>query len=412
MVEEEVGEAHHVAAPGEGDGEHRHHKQTPGQRALHQQQPQHEEHADEGADIDGTRGAGLLAPILPQLLIEGHVVALGQRHGFLAARQGHGGAALGVGHQERPGLADAVAPHGDVTALQSAGGLVGGVFAHVRQLRLAAHALAGVFPGVVEVADVHHDAQNAARSEGERPPEPAPEGGPSFGGFPEERLQEPGQRQRGDDEAEVVAHLHVVAQDLQAHEERRDDRAPGVAPAVAERHAADGGRDEGQREHLPDVARADDDEVVAGEGPQDGAQRSHPPAEVEAAHHDVEAQEQDEDPGGHVGQTEHIDLLHGGQRVGRVVGGRHLIGGHAREEGVGPAGAGPVVRLAVELHLLSGPHAARVVVSAQDEAVPEGHHEVEHADRHKDRHGGGIAQIFFHRSSLFGCKISKKTHKS
>ena len=61
----------------------------------------------------------------------------------------------------------------------------------------------------------------------------------------------------------------MVAQDLQGGEETREHDAPQIAPAIAEGHAGDGGRDETEREQLPYMAGCYDDEIIAAEGPQD-----------------------------------------------------------------------------------------------------------------------------------------------
>ena len=94
------------------------------------------------------------------------------------------GTALDVGHQEGPRLTDAIAPGGDIVSLQPAAGLVGRILGLLRQLALAAHTLAAVFPCVIKVGDVDGNADEAAKGEDgsgtDPPPNPSRQGGESF----------------------------------------------------------------------------------------------------------------------------------------------------------------------------------------------------------------------------------------
>ena len=182
IVQPQVGPRHEVLTPCEGDAEDGGDEKRPFHRPLDDEEAEDEEEHHEGADIDGSAGARLLAPVLPEALIDGHIRLVGLGHRRLALREGLAGAALDVGDEQRPCLADAVAPGGDVAALQAAGRLVGGVEGLVCQLALAAHGLLGVLPGVEEVGGVDGEADEAAEGEDARAFSPlAPRGGPPYG---------------------------------------------------------------------------------------------------------------------------------------------------------------------------------------------------------------------------------------
>ena len=242
VVDEQVGEPHEVVPPREEHAQHRGREQAPFHRAAHDEQAQHEEHQHEGAHVDGAARSGLLAPVLSQLVgHEGIFRFAGLARLFVGAERELRGAALGVGHEQRPGFADAVAPGRDVVAVQSASRLVGRVLHRlVRQFAAPAHALLAVFIRVVEVGQVDAYAQHGCRREHRRGAHPL------LYGFRLHGLDEPGQRHEEHHGQEVVGHLHVVGEYLQSHEEGRHERAREQSAAVAEHHAGDGGRDEGQ----------------------------------------------------------------------------------------------------------------------------------------------------------------------
>ena len=142
------------------------------------------------------------------------------------------------------------------------------------------------------------------------------------------------------------------------------------------------------------MSGADDDEEVGREGPYHGTERGHPGAEVEGAQQDVEAQQEDEDVHHHVRQPESVDGFGLGQQVGGVVARRHLVGGHAGEERVGPACA--LARaFAVLLHFHAGTHAACVVVAGEYESLRDGMEEVDKGDGHEEDYCGRIGEKAF-----------------
>ena len=152
IVKEEVGEAHEILSPRQEDGEDCGSQQGPLHGTAHDEQAQDEEYHHEGTHVHRTRGAGLFAPVLTHLVEDAAVHGVGLLHGLLVASHGYRGTSLGVGHQQGPCLADAIAPGSDVVALQSAACLVARVGFH--QFALAAHGLLAVFIGVIEVRQV------------------------------------------------------------------------------------------------------------------------------------------------------------------------------------------------------------------------------------------------------------------
>ena len=172
----------------------------------------------------------------------------------------------------------------------------------------------------------------------------------------------------------------MVGEHLQSREDTRHHNAPQIPAAVAEHDTRYRRRDEAQRKHLPDVARGNDDEIVAGERPHDGTQRGHPLAEVEGAQQDVEPQQKHEHIACHFGEPQLVDLLYPTERIGTAVRGRHLIGGHAGEQRIGPARTLAVVRLAILHHLHVRAHGGIMVGARQHLAVHDGFPEIGQAD--------------------------------
>ena len=385
IVEEEIGKGHEVATPREEYTQHGGCEQSPLHGPLDDEETEDEEHEHKGTHVDGAAGTGLLAPVLSYLLVDRVELRVGLLHSGLIGCEGHRGASLDIGDEQRPCLVDAVAPLGDVVAVQSTAGLVGGVL--LDQLALSAHALLAILPGVVKVAQIDADAQRGAHE--------ADGGG--FGKAVEavaaDGLNEEGYHHEEDDEQIVVGHLHVVGLDLKSGEDGCEQQAAQVATAIGQHHAGNHGRKIGQRHHLPDVARGDDDEEVRRERPDDGSQHSQLLAEVEGAQQDVEAQEVGKDVPHILGKPQMVgvhDLL---QTVGTRIRRRSLIGGHAAECGVGPArhfaGAGVIFRL-----LLTSSATRRRVVAVEDAAVKVGRHEIDKRYQRKQNYCGCIEPVF------------------
>ena len=259
IVEEEVGEPHEVSAPREQHGEHCRSEQRPLHRAFHDEQTQHEEHHHERSDVHRTACARLVAPVLTHLLIYLVELGVGFLHSLLVLRQRHRSAALGVRHEQRPSLVDAVAPLRDIVAVETARSLVGRVLLH--QLALAAHRLLRILPCMVEVGEVDHHAQHRRHRAHRR----------SLGETRHlllaQSLYEIGYDHEQHDEQIVVSHLHVVGLNLERREQTREHEAPNILAAVGEHDARNHRRQISQRNHLPDVSGGDDDEEVAAESP-------------------------------------------------------------------------------------------------------------------------------------------------
>ena len=161
IVDEEVRQTHKVLTPREHDTQYGGSQQGPLHGTLHDEQSQDEKRQHEGSHVDGTRRTGLFAPVLANLIVDVDIVAVRMPHGRLVLTQGHRCAALGVGYEQRPRLADTITPLRDIVALQTAAGLVGRVF--LDQFTFAAHGLLTVLPCVVKVRQVQADGYQACR---------------------------------------------------------------------------------------------------------------------------------------------------------------------------------------------------------------------------------------------------------
>ena len=363
IVDEEVGEAHEVASPRQEDRQDGGSQQRPFHGTLHDEQAEHEEHKHKGAHVNRSAGHGLVAPILADALVSLHVVGVGFLHGLSVGGHGHTGSALGVGHEQRPCLAQAIAPLRNIVAVETAIGLVGRVFLH--QLALATHALLGVLPGVVKVREVDADTDGGSgHGHARRLPE-------ACHLVVADGVDQPSDDHEEDGEQVIVGHLHVVGLHLKRREEGGDDEAPQVFAAIGQRQTADHRRQVGQCHHLPDVSGGNDDEEIARECPHDGSQGGQMLLEIEGPQHDVEAQEIGEEVPHVVGQPQVVEVHHLVEQVGAVVRGRRLVGGHATEGGVGPAGA-LACALVILTGLLSGSTSGRVVVLVEDAPVEVG----------------------------------------
>ena len=357
VVEEEVGERHEVAAPRQEYRQDGDKEQCPLHRTFHNEQAQYEEHQHEGTDIHRSAGHRLVAPVLAQLLIDADIVVVGVRHSRLVVRQRHTGTTLGVGHQQRPCLVQAVAPLCDVVAVQSATGLVGGILLH--QFTGSAHGLLTVLPGVIEIRDIDTDTDDGSHDAGRRGPQqmlpPAlPQG---FDGK--------GYHHRQDYKQIIVGHLHVVGMHLQGGKECRHHTAQQVFSPVGQHDARYHWRQIGQRHHLPYMPGGNDDEEITGESPHDGTQRSQIPAEVESPQQDVESQQIGKHIPHVLRQPQVVGIGHSTQCIGTVVRRSHLVGGHAAEQGVSPTCA--LTRpLLILVHFLTCPAHRRRVVAIQD----------------------------------------------
>ncbi len=67
VIDEEIGQPHHVLPPGEQNGKERAGQQRPLEGPLHDEKTQDEEHQHEGTHVDRSRCAGLITPVLSDL---------------------------------------------------------------------------------------------------------------------------------------------------------------------------------------------------------------------------------------------------------------------------------------------------------------------------------------------------------
>ena len=300
-------------------------------------------------------------------------------HGRFVHHQRERGAALGVGDEQGPCLADAVAPLGDIVAVQSAAGLVGSILLH--QLALSAHRLLAILPRVIEVRDVDADTEGSTHGTGRR-------------SLPEvshllllHRIGQPRQHHEEDDEQIVIGHLHVVGIHLEGRKDGRHDESPQIPAAVGQHQSGYHRRQIGQRHHLPDVASGNDDEEIAAEGPYHRAQCSQIPPEVERPQQDIETQQIDKQIPHILGQPQVIGLHQLAQSVGTLIRRSRLVGRHTAEGGVGPP-RGLSRLLMIDRGLLSGTPSCTRVVPVENTAF-------DVRDDRKKQHCQNIGQVSF-----------------
>ncbi len=261
-------------------------EQRPFHRPLHYKCAEEEKHQHEGSHVNGTARHGLVAPVLAQLLVNVIELPVGLLHRRLALRQRDGSSALCIRHKQRPRLVYAVAPLRYVVALQSAAGLVGGVFLH--QFALAAHRLLAVFPCVVKVAGIERQTDQSTCNARER--------------CLQEMCRLPfadGVNKEGDDHKEhdeqiIICHLHMVGVDFECREKACQEEALQIFPPVGKHYAAYHRRKICQRHHFPQVAGGNDYQKIAGECPHNRSQCGKILLEVESTQHDVESEQVNE----------------------------------------------------------------------------------------------------------------------
>ena len=213
------------------------------------------------------------------------------------------------------------------------------------------------------------------------------------------------------DEQVVVRHLHMVRHHLQGGKQCRHHQAPQVLAPIGQHHAGNHRRQVGQGHHLPEVAGGNDDEEVARERPYHAAQQGQVPAEVKGAQQDIEAQQVGKDVPYIVGQPQVVGLLGLLQHRRAVIRWRHLVGGHAAEQCIGPTGT--LARtLFVSVHLLSGTASCRRVMAVEDAPFRIGREEIGKRHYGKQNDHQHIRQPSFqilHNYFFFllRCKVTK-----
>ena len=99
VVEEEVRQSHEVLTPREHDRQHSGRQQRPLHWSLHDKEPQDKQEHHESTHIDGATRAGLLTPVLSDLVVETQEIIVGLLHRRLITAQGYRSTALRIGHQ-------------------------------------------------------------------------------------------------------------------------------------------------------------------------------------------------------------------------------------------------------------------------------------------------------------------------
>ena len=283
IVQEEVGERHEVAPPRQQYGEDGGCQQCPLHRPFHDEQSEDEKHHDKRAYIYRAAGAGLVSPVLSELLVNRYELRIGFFHCCLVGSQRHRGSSFGIGDEQCPCLVDAVAPLRDVVAVQAAAGLVGSIL--LDQFALAAHTFLAVLPSVVQVAQVDAYANGRtcrAHSCG------LGEAGKLPAAY---RLYQESDHHQQDDEEIVIGHLDVVGFHLKSCENRCEDKSPEPLAAVGHHHTRNHGWQIGQCHDFPDMSGSNDDKEIRGERPQDGPQGSQRLAEIERPQQNIESQQ-------------------------------------------------------------------------------------------------------------------------
>ena len=191
---------------------------------------------------------------------------------------------------------------------------------------------------------------------------------------------------------------------LEGGKEPRDDESPQIFAAIGQHNTGNHRRQIGQCPHLPDVTGRNDNQEIGAEGPQDGTQRSQMLAEVEGTQQDIEAQQVDKHIPHVLRQSQVVDLLQRIERGGRLIRRSQLIGGHAREERVGPTGHLACALFVGQL-FLSGTYASRRVVAVENTSLNVGREEIGERQNGKKEHCQHIGQYFFESVHVLFCLI-------
>ena len=130
------------------------------------------------------------------------------------------------------------------------------------------------------------------------------------------------------------------------------------------------------------MAGSNDDEEIAAESPQHAAEGTDGRPQGEAAHEEIETEKIEEDVAQRSCSKEAEHPSDASEQVGRTVGRRNLIGGHAGEQAVGPA-RGLARGLVEEFLFVTLPHACHRVVAAEDKTLAQRGEEIDQAEHQK-----------------------------
>src|SRR5574344_2323299 len=128
-------------------------KKTPFHRSFQNEKAEEKQHEHESSHIDGTRRSRLGSPILPDLLIDLHILLVCLFHGLVVGGNGDGSASFHIRNKEGPSLADAVTPLSDVIFAEPAPLWVCSRF----ERSLATHGLLTIFIRVVKTGQIGHE---------------------------------------------------------------------------------------------------------------------------------------------------------------------------------------------------------------------------------------------------------------
>ena len=331
VVDEEVRQPHEVLSPRKKNGEEGSSYQRPLQRTFDNEAPQKEKEKDKGTHIHGTCRHRLIAEILRQLRIQSAVHRIRLFHRSLAFRQRNRRPTLYVRHEESERFIDSIAPLRDIIAVEPAARLSGGS-PFMLQLAFSPHGFLAVLIRMVQVRQVGAYAnQPRQHKHGARFEKMG-----QF--FVYVSLFEIGSHHKQDEKKEIIAHLNVVRLNLKGDKQGCNDAPQQVFLPVRQHHPGNRRRDIGQRYELPDMPRRNEDKEVGGKGPDHSAQAGQPGRQAERPQQDVEAEHHDERQHHVRRKIELIDILYPLQRLRRIVARRHLVSGHASEDGVRPTG--------------------------------------------------------------------------
>ena len=347
-------------APRQQNAQHRSTQQRPFHRPFHNEEPQNKQHQHKGTHINRSARAGLVAPVLPHLLINLHKVGVGFLHRLGIGSQRNRRATLGIGHEQCPRLIDTITPLRDIIAIQTATGLVGYILFH--QLTLAAHTLLRILPGVIKVRKIEQNAYQCTRSTHARSPQEALPLPASHS------IHAIGNHHGRNHKQIIIGHLHMVGINFESREERRHAEAAQQLPSIGPHQPRYQRWQIGQRHDFPNVARGNDDEKIRREGPHDGTQCSQMPAEIKGTQQNVEAQQIGKNIPHILGQPQMIGLHHLVQHTRALIRRRRLISGHTAKRGIRPTRhlARPLV---IFRHFLTGTAPCRSIVPIENATI-------------------------------------------
>ena len=294
IMEHEIVERIEVATQGQKRQENATREQPPLHRVAHDEHTQYEQEADNGPEIDRSRGKALLAPIGRSLYLLAHLRAtvtqllIERRAGIEHSARA---ATIGVGYQERQQLALAVTPGKSVILIQAGRDLLACRCRRGQFRRPTDRALAQI-PLRVHILRVRQDSQDHATHHDRR------------------RLQQLGQLFRADHphqitqidkeakQQEIIGDLHVRITDRERDTKQEDHGSPQMFPLEQQRHTRQRQRHIGDHISLRDMARLNDDQVIRGQGESDRPGNGQPDIHAHDTHQDIKTDQARKDHAG------------------------------------------------------------------------------------------------------------------